>query len=323
MYSRIANQTKALIGLGATAVLLLTACSSTTSDNTNAPTATASEASTAPSNEIVNAWVGPPIDLSKIPLGDGDTSTKSAKVGSVFSCQGGNPGAGGATDDVPWIHGKTWNLDEKLAVKGDIAWPAADFSVSVSGGKRTIKTNALPVDTKTGKFPVSQSDPAYEYDRNPNSIDKHKSTIKLPTSPTPANKVNCLPMGEIGIMLNGVFLFNALDAPGRDAVAHEIQDLCDGHPEQGDTYHYHDVAQCLQKSTTGSSTVVGWANDGYPVVLERDPSGNLPTNADLDECHGRTSEILIDGQLVSSYHYSATVEYPYTLGCFHGTDVVS
>jgi len=45
------------------------------------------------------------------------------------------------------------------------------------------------------------------------------------------------------------------------------------------------------------------------------------TNADLDECHGHTSEIVWDGVAQQMYHYNATAEYPYTVGCFKGTPV--
>jgi hypothetical protein len=45
------------------------------------------------------------------------------------------------------------------------------------------------------------------------------------------------------------------------------------------------------------------------------PRAYCPNNADLDECHGRTSPMLLDGQVVEPYHYSLTLEYPYTVGC--------
>ena len=35
------------------------------------------------------------------------------------------------------------------------------------------------------------------------------------------------------------------------------------------------------------------------------------TNADLDECHGHDHSPL-------GYHYHATIEYPYTIGCYRG-----
>ena len=36
------------------------------------------------------------------------------------------------------------------------------------------------------------------------------------------------------------------------------------------------------------------------------------TNDDLDVCHGHEHDEL-------GYHYHATMEYPYTIGCFTGT----
>lgn len=72
-------------------------------------------------------------------------------------------------------------------------------------------------------------------------------------------------------------------------------------------------------ASKGSSTVVGFAVDGFPIVVERDAAGELPTNADLDQCHGRVSPILLDGKVTDIYHYSATREFPYFIGCLKGT----
>jgi hypothetical protein len=176
-------------------------------------------------------------------------------------------------------------------------------------------TNDLPSGYNTGTFPIASTDPAYKYDSNPNKIiEQSASTITLPITPADSASANCTP-GTVGILLNGVRLFNALDATGRDAVAHEEQDLCQGHPKDHGQYHYHEVPSCLRDNAKGSSTVVGYAYDGYPIVVERDAAGNLPNNGDLDACHGRTSPILQDGKVVTSYHYSATLEFPYSVGC--------
>ena len=59
--------------------------------------------------------------------------------------------------------------------------------------------------------------------------------------------------------------------------------------------------------------------DGFGIFVERSTSGALLTNADLDECHGRSSPVSWDGQSVTMYHYVATAEYPYTVGCYKGT----
>jgi hypothetical protein len=85
------------------------------------------------------------------------------------------------------------------------------------------------------------------------------------------------------------------------------------------TYRYHNVPSCLLNAATGLSSVVGWMADGFPIVVERDATGALPTNADLDKCHGRVSPILLNGKIVTQYHYSATLEFPYSIGCSKGT----
>lgn len=45
-------------------------------------------------------------------------------------------------------------------------------------------------------------------------------------------------------------------------------------------------------------------------ALSLSAEGNLPTNAGLDECHGRTSTVLWNGEEQEVYRYSATMEYP-------------
>lgn len=273
--------------------------------------------------KVKNEWVANgSVTPTEIPLGDGNLSTTTAAKGSVFTCTAPNPNAGGSNVDGPWIHGDTWDSTQKVKVQGSVDWPSASYSMTVTGDVRTIVTNDLPHNHDTGTYPISPSDPAYQYDRNPNEIAAQSTTVNLPVTPTALATPKCVPLGPIGILTSGVYVFNALDGPGRDAAAHEAQDVCDGHPERSDAYHYHAIPSCIRDAATGPSTLVGWAADGYPIYVERDASGNLPTNADLDECHGRTSNVLMDGKVVNTYHYSATLEYPYSVGCFHGTPTV-
>ncbi len=272
---------------------------------------------------IVNVWSGPAADLTVLPIGTDLVSTEAAAVGGLFVCDAGNSNGGGAFAVGPWIDeaAGTWDLTIKVSVEGEIRWEMAEYSETVENGTRRIVSNGLPVDTITGVFPIAADDPAYSYDRNPNSIAEASVDLSLPASPTAAETPTCLPNGTIGVFRNGVVAFASVDAMNRDAVAYETQDSCDGHPEVSSTYHYHDVPSCLLNATAGSSTVIGFANDGFPIVVERDEAGNLPTNDDLDECHGRTSLIELDGELVETYHYSATYEFPYFIGCYHGTAV--
>jgi YHYH protein len=185
-----------------------------------------------------------------------------------------------------------------------------------------IVGNRLPKDP-TGKFPIDPNDDAYVYDRNPNSIAPATYQFNLPAIPQVAARPSCLPLGEIGVLANGGYFFNALDAGGKDAVAHEIQDRCQGHPEVIGAYHYHSVTTCLEPQNQGKnhSDLVGYALDGFGIYGHRGGNGKELTNADLDVCHGHTHEIEWDRKRVKMYHYHATWEYPYTVGCYRGTPV--
>jgi len=119
----------------------------------------------------------------------------------------------------------------------------------------------------------------------------------------------------IAITTTGVAIYSALDDAGRDAAAHEIQDVCDGHPQGKGQYHYHSASPCLPGAE--SNRVVGWALDGYPILGMQDANGKRLTDADLDACHGRTETVQV-GDRTYDYAYRLTREYPYTLGCFHG-----
>ncbi|MHB8497206.1 MAG: YHYH protein [Acidimicrobiales bacterium] len=194
----------------------------------------------------------------------------------------------------------------------------------MKGSSREITTNDLPSPGTTGTFPISSSRSAYAYDRNPNSIQIQSFTYTVPADPTAASTPTCTGLGPIGVALNGVVFFNAVDALGRDAAAYEVLDSCDGHPQGQGVYHYHVFSPCLETKQTqaaGSSTLIGYALDGYGIYVERDSKGNLPTDADLDACHGRTSTVTWNGKATDIYHYDVTAEYPYLVGCFHGTAV--
>lgn len=263
-----------------------------------------------------------PINPKAIPLGDGYAST-TPKLGYVDSCITRFPTTGGAQKVGPWINArtKTWNSVTKLHVTGSVTWHDARFSVTVKATRRVITGDDLPVDHTTGVFPIARSDPAYAYDENPNRIVPQSIDWSLPAHPVAAAQPSCLPGGAIGILDDGVVLFDALDGEGRDAGAHELLDGCAEHPQMSDELHHHFVPSCIVDKAKGRSTLVGYALDGYGIYVERNANGSLVTNTQLDACHGRTSKVLFDGTEQVIYHYDATLEYPYTVGCFHGTPI--
>src|SRR5689334_4462151 len=255
-------------------------------------------------------------DLHSLPLGDGHTTTTTPQRGYLYECQR-FAGGGGAQTDGPWIHGSTYNLTAKYMVDGSVRWAKATFNKKVTRSWLRLSGNGLP-SHPTGVFPIQPSDDAYLVDRNPNRISTHSITIKLPASPKYRARPSCVG-GQVGIMKTGVDLFSAVDAEDRDAVAHEVQDSCSGHPERDGVYHYHGLPACL---TTGNpnrqSKLIGWALDGFPIYGPRGKGGRYLTNADLDECHGTTSKVSYLDKKRRIYHYVANYEFPYSVGCFHG-----
>ncbi len=228
---------------------------------------------------------------------------------------------GGASGTGSWMNSDgTWDATKKAVIDGSVTWPSS-FTVSIQGNQRVFNGNDLP-EHPTGTFPVDPSDDAYAVDRNPNSIQEQSITLSLPVTPVAASQPNCMG-GEVGIMLSGVVIFSAFDAEGRDAVAHEVQDNCDGHPQVSGFYHYHGLSDCIEDTaTSGHSSLAGYAFDGYGIYGYYGEDGGEVTNADLDQCHGHTHTVEWDGQIVEMYHYHATHEFPYVVGCFHGEPAV-
>ncbi len=265
----------------------------------------------------INMAAYPTVTLSSLPLGDNKYSTTSPKKGYIYLCRVMN-GGGGAQESGSWITGNTWNNDVKPHVEGAVSWPNATFRNKVTGSTRTLSGNGLPVGMTTGIFPISSTDPASQYDRNPNSIKAQTLNLTLPVNPQVSSTPNCMG-GEVGVMLNGVPLFNGFDAEDRDAAAHEVQDSCDGHPEVTSEYHYHSLSSCFKDIK--ESTVLGFALDGFPITGPIQADGSYLTTDALDECHGTTSTITLDGKQVTMYHYVMTRDFPYSVSCFKGKPV--
>lgn len=282
-------------------------------------TGCAGAAPAASSTPAAPTHVAPTSAATALALGDGHAGGVPA-VGSIDSCQtqfGAGPGAQAAG---PWIRSDgTWEPSAKVSVAGLVKWPQASYSMTLQGTVRTLRTNDLPVIGTTGTFPVAASDPAFAFDHNPNVIAPQDYTFTLPALPAPHDVPACLPLGPVGVLTNGVVLYDGLDGSGRDAVAHEVQDACGGHPDMSGSYHYHAVGQCVSAPAASRATLVGYALDGFGIYVEHDAAGRQPTNADLDVCHGRISEVPWDDQMTLMYHYVVTAAYPYTVGCFRGT----
>jgi hypothetical protein len=169
-----------------------------------------------------------------------------------------------------------------------------------------VRSDGIPTH-KTGKFPNR---------RNPNRIQEQSYVFKIPLEPQIASEPTPLPMGPIGVAINGVPFYNPYNREGNDAVEGpfaEVFDSCCGHPDELGRYHYHKYPICVKspfKDEHGEhSPMLGYAFDGFAIYGPQDVDGEPPD--DLDECNGHTDED-------RGYHYHVTAKSPYILGAYRG-----
>jgi hypothetical protein len=159
--------------------------------------------------------------------------------------------------------------------------------------------------------------------RNPNRIRVQDFHFRFPLEPKAADAVTRVPMGPIGMAVNGVVFFNPFEAGGMNAVEGYSEvwlDSCCGHPQQSGVYHYHKYPSCVKTpfpdAGEGHSPVLGFAFDGFPLygpyeergVMARDLSGPRA----LDVCNGHNDP----GR---GYHYHVTPNrFPYLIGGYAG-----
>ena len=255
-------------------------------------------------------------DCKKLILGDDYLTTSSPAKGYLYSCRGKNPNAPGSTESgITWIdfYHKTWNFFEKLWLpSGSFKPTKGTYTETVSASNRLITINSLPVDGMIGDWPMTDYGILSAVDRNPGVPKERALSFSYTTNPEEAASPTCVALGAIGVTKNGVVIFNAADARGEDAVAREIVDEFGGHPARSD-YHYHFIPERLDNQflDDGHSDVVGYINDGFAIYGYKGRGGVEMSNDDLDLCHGHKH-----GDL--GYHYHATIEHPYTIGCYKG-----
>ena len=158
---------------------------------------------------------------------------------------------------------------------------------------------------------------------NPNTIQVQEFTFRLPLEPRKAAEITRLPMGPIGVALNGVVFFNPFEQGGMNAVEGYSEvwlDSCCGHPQQTGIYHYHKYPTCVKSpfadDGTRHSPVIGFAFDGFPIHGPYESDGvmamDLTGDAALDVCNGHE-----DAE--RGYHYHVTPgRFPYVIGGYRG-----
>jgi hypothetical protein len=158
---------------------------------------------------------------------------------------------------------------------------------------------------------------------NPNTIRVQEFTFRLPLEPRTAAEITRLPMGPIGVALNGVVFFNPFEQGGMNAVEGYSEvwlDSCCGHPQQTGVYHYHKYPTCVKSpfpdDGTRHSPVIGFAFDGFPIHGPYEADGlmakDLEGDRALDACNGHEDP-------ERGYHYHVTPgRFPYVIGGYRG-----
>jgi hypothetical protein len=158
---------------------------------------------------------------------------------------------------------------------------------------------------------------------NPNRIRVQDFHFRLPIEPKPAASITRVPMGPIGMALNGVVFFNPFEAGGMNAIEGYSEvwlDSCCGHPEQRGVYHYHKYPSCVKSPFADDgrrhSPVLGFAFDGFPLYGPYEEAGvmarDLKGDRALDVCNGHTDP-------ARGYHYHVTPgRFPYIIGGYAG-----
>jgi hypothetical protein len=220
-----------------------------------------------------------------------------------------------AGQTTAWLKAGDKDLDGSVVTRDRLV--VDNVTLTFTGDALVVHSHGIP-NHPTGRFPELGFG-------NPNYITEQDETFYLPVNPrvnpnhrvTDANNPNrALPMGPIGIAVNGVVFFNPFDMGSQDAT--NMMDRCCGHPNQDGQYHYHKYPICVNSpwsdQGTGHSALIGFAFDGLPVygpyeragVMAKDVTGPGALNA-FNACY--------DAQ--RGWHYHVTPgQFPYLIGGF-------
>jgi hypothetical protein len=154
-----------------------------------------------------------------------------------------------------------------------------DTNLAANRGYNNIPSNVLKVQYSTTDVYVSCfCIPGYSIGpwSNPNVAENQNFTYKITLNPQPNTGTRTpIGLGHIGVLTNGVSIFNANDAQyvntvwSRNGYYFEYPsfDNCIGHPQQQGEYHHHVSPKCLYDQTDSlhHSPLIGYMFDGYPV----------------------------------------------------------
>jgi hypothetical protein len=221
-----------------------------------------------------------------------------------------------ANNMTAWLRPGYKDLEGKIVTQDQFV-PDNVVLIFKGDGFLTVRAKNIP-NHPTAQFPDTFGTQGY----NRSYIQELDKTYRLPLEPVlnpeaiamDASDRDCaLPMGAVGVAVNGVVFYNPFDANMNDASS--IMDRCCGHPSPDNRYHYHKYPICVNTPFVDKgdapSPVIGFAFDGLPIygpyqsagVMARDSTTN-PLNA-FNACY----------DAVRGWHYHVTPgKFPYIIG---------
>jgi hypothetical protein len=212
--------------------------------------------------------------------------------------------------------------------------------ISLNNDTFTYESNGLPsyglaekylIPTDATQQPFSENDiDTFDVVYAADYFVETSISTEITLFPTYSSSITDTSLGQIGVVINGVALFNDYEDRDLSIVALDDQvihdhagfvDDCNGHSlVDGSGYHYHGVPTCVTElvDVAGEhSTMIGVLQDGFPVYGNLDTNGEVITNVDLDECSGHFDATPEFPEGI--YHYHLTMdEAPYSIDCYHG-----
>ncbi len=224
-----------------------------------------------------------------------------------------------AENMAAWLRKGYLDLSGKLVDKD--RFQPENVTIRFEGPSMIVRAHNLP-NHPTAKFPS----PPGSGDRNPSYIQEHDYTYSIPLDPRPSpaaqamdrnNANRALPMGAIGIAVNGVVFYNPFDAGMTDAT--DLMDRCCGHPSPDNRYHYHKYPVCVKSPFAGEgqehSPVIGWAFDGFAIYGPYEARGVMAK----DSVDNPLNAFNVHQDKERGWHYHVTPgQFPYIIGGYWG-----
>ncbi|HWB00578.1 MAG TPA: YHYH protein, partial [Pirellulales bacterium] len=199
-----------------------------------------------------------------------------------------------------------------------------NLTISFTATHLVAHTHGLP-NHPTATFP----DRWRAIDGNPNYIQEQDATWYVPLEPrvnsqhvamkNGQNNDHALPMGPIGLAVNGVVFFNPFDHLLNEDAVWRL-DRCCGHPAPNALYHYHKYPVCVKSPWADDgddhSPLIGFAFDGFPVYGPYESRGVLAKNAS----DRPLNEFNLHEDDARGPHYHVTPgQFPHIIGGLWGT----